>query len=115
MSKVLKPSKKYHSWLQISRKLRGILYSYTDKETTQNIVDQLFMSLNKPRNKKTTISELSCQICNDINPVWYTDNDLWNNAVNNKYHFLCPNCFIKLAERKLQPVWKLSVISKESL
>lgn len=99
---------KYHSWLQISRKLRGILYPYTDSETTQEIVDALFASLNKPKNKRMVANEKSCQVCNDINPVWYAPNELWNSVVKNKYHFLCPNCFIKMAEHKgLEVTWKL--------
>lgn len=107
--------KKYHSWLQISRKLRGILHPYTDEETKQEIVDQLFTSLNKPK-KKPRISELSCQVCNDPNPVWFTLNKLWNNVIKDKYHFVCPNCFIKLAERKgLQPqAWKLTTVNGRS-
>ena len=102
--------KKYHSWLQISRKLRGILYPYTDNQNIQEIVDALFASLNKS-NKPTKPHEYSCQICNDVNPVWFAPNELWNKVVNDKYHFLCPNCFIKLAEKKgLEPTaWKLEV------
>lgn len=101
--------KKYFSWFQISRKLRGILYPYTDKETNQEIVDALFASLNKLP-KKAKLSELSCQLCNDLNPVWYAPNEVWNLVAKDKYHFLCPNCFIRLAERKgIEPTgWKIT-------
>ena len=49
-----------------------------------------------------------CEICGVLNPTWFAENWLWN-KYSNGYHFLCPNCFIKLSEAQgFDPTgWKL--------
>jgi hypothetical protein len=42
--------------------------------------------------------------------VWFTTNELWNEVIGDRWHFVCPNCFISLAEDKVKdifPVWRL--------
>lgn len=51
--------------------------------------------------------ELLCQNCNHKHSIWYAPDDIWNKLVRHgvtiadDYQFLCPNCFIKLYEKKL--------------
>ena len=49
--------------------------------------------------------ELKCQLCQLDYVVWFTDNDLWNTIQEwhrgpdrCTIHFLCPRCFMILAE-----------------
>jgi hypothetical protein len=64
---------------------------------------------NSPKavNGRHAVSESICQLCGGVNPVWFTANDLWNKVAGD-YHFLCPNCFIELANLKKR-VWKISL------
>lgn len=52
--------------------------------------------------------ELLCQLCNQEYSVWFAPNPIWNQVMrypdgreaSEKYHFVCPNCFIKIAEKR---------------
>lgn len=52
------------------------------------------------------IPESVCQICDGVNPVWFAPSPLWNKVMRysdgkdtqERYQFVCPNCFIKEAE-----------------
>ena len=52
--------------------------------------------------------EKICERCNGHNPVWFTDNELWNKHCAD-YIFLCPICFIEIAEANGEKVtgWEL--------
>lgn len=44
--------------------------------------------------------ELMCDCCRKPYVVWFTNNDLWNKYAHyGNFTFLCPTCFIVLAER----------------
>lgn len=51
------------------------------------------------------VRELLCQLCNEEYSVWFAPNAVWNRVMRHpdgresseKYHFVCPNCFIKEA------------------
>lgn len=49
-------------------------------------------------------SEDVCQRCISPNPVWFAPNELWNEVAGD-YNFLCPNCFIELADKKV--AWRV--------
>lgn len=53
--------------------------------------------------EQSEIRELLCQICDRDYPVWFTDDELWNQVCRREnekeIHFLCPTCFARLAER----------------
>jgi len=63
------------------------------------------------------IRELLCMLCGCDYSVWYAPNPLWNKVMRHpdgreaseKYHFVCPNCFIKQAEAigGTPTVWEL--------
>lgn len=46
--------------------------------------------------------ELLCEVCGVDYPVWFAPNPLWNAAVRHDgrddYSFLCPTCFMRLAD-----------------
>lgn len=60
--------RKYHSWVNISKKLRGILYPLTDKQSIQDILDELFNKLNKDHPKCHYRLKRVCE-CGKIKPV----------------------------------------------
>jgi cell division protein FtsB len=45
------------------------------------------------------IGDTVCQQCGGRNPVWFADNDLWNDVAGNREDILCPTCFIVKADR----------------
>ena len=60
--------------------------------------------------------EQICEVCSDVNPVWFAPNDLWNRVMrypdgreaSEAIHFICPNCFIKQAARLgIAPTYEL--------
>lgn len=50
-----------------------------------------------------------CAWCKTLdNPVWFTDNTLWNQVVKSKGDILCVNCFVEKAQEKYEIVsWRL--------
>ncbi len=61
--------------------------------------------------------DLVCQECGGDNPIWFTDNDVWNRVMGGPDQrddpggVLCPPCFIAAAERVHgQRAWKLSFL-----
>lgn len=76
-------------------------------ELRQVIKDKWLVNKNSPKavNGRHAVSESICQLCGGVNPVWFAPNELWNSVAANDYHFLCPNCFIKLADPGL--VWSI--------
>lgn len=60
--------KKYHSWSQISRKLRGVLYPLTDEQSIQDILDELFAKLNKEHPKCYYLPKRVCE-CGKVKPL----------------------------------------------
>jgi hypothetical protein len=53
--------------------------------------------------------ELICQNCQAPHPPWSAENEIWNEVVNDDEHFLCPTCFIRLAEKRgVIGIWRLS-------
>ena len=61
-------------------------------------------------NEKKEKSESVCEWCDGKNLVWTAPNELWNEVIGDSFSFLCPNCFMKLAEAKkiYKPVWTVS-------
>lgn len=43
--------------------------------------------------------EALCMDCGGENVVWFAPNDLWNRVMGSPNGIVCPNCFIKRAER----------------
>jgi hypothetical protein len=39
-----------------------------------------------------------CECCGRPNIVWYAPNELWNRVAAEKFHILCPVCFVRLCE-----------------
>lgn len=58
-----------------------------------------------------------CQRCGGANPVWRTNNALWNEVIGGNPEreapgIVCPTCFMLLAEMRsiaVIPLWHLSV------
>jgi hypothetical protein len=49
-----------------------------------------------------------CQCCGGINPVWFADNEVWNAVFPERTGYVCPNCFINLADPIIPNTgWKL--------
>jgi hypothetical protein len=42
--------------------------------------------------------ECKCDYCGKFHSVWFTDNEIWN-KYSIGYTFLCPTCFILIAEQ----------------
>jgi hypothetical protein len=48
-----------------------------------------------------------CQSCGRPNPVWFTDNDVWNTVMPDD-GILCPTCFMLKADDAMgQPIWSV--------
>jgi len=43
--------------------------------------------------------EYKCQRCGGRNIVWYAENAVWNKVVRERWHILCPLCFVELDEQ----------------
>lgn len=46
------------------------------------------------------VRELLCQRCHREHPVWFAPNDLWNAVAKEGEHFMCPTCFVVVAEAR---------------
>lgn len=68
------------------------------------------------RLRKEIQGDIPCSKCRTHhNPVWFTDNDIWNEVMGeDKAQILCVNCFISRAEKKYNITgWKLLPEFKE--
>jgi hypothetical protein len=43
--------------------------------------------------------ELVCERCGRQHPVWFAPNEIWNRVIRSE-HFLCPTCFVVLADER---------------
>lgn len=50
-----------------------------------------------------------CQDCGNRNPIWYTDNEVWNQVCDpDRGLIICQTCFVIRAHAVgVHPVWKL--------
>jgi hypothetical protein len=58
------------------------------------------VALGKANQNEIQVRELVCQRCDADYPIWYADNDFWNEDAEPDEHFLCPTCFIDQADKK---------------
>jgi hypothetical protein len=49
--------------------------------------------------KKKEKAEGVCEHCQNFYAVWFIDNEIWN-KYHKEYDFLCPTCFMSLAEQQ---------------
>lgn len=57
-------------------------------------------------------SELLCQMCDRQYPVWSVTNEIWNAVAHDGEHFLCPTCFINLADLRgvvSHGIWRMRI------
>lgn len=65
--------------------------------------------MTQPTNER---KELTCQRCSVEHPVWSVTTETWEQVVDSE-HFLCPTCFIVLAEkRRVYGFWRLTLDTK---
>lgn len=65
------------------------------------------------RSGSPPLTEDTCQRCISPNPTWFAPKELWDQVVNatsdygGDYNFLCPNCFIELADPSEKDIWEI--------
>jgi hypothetical protein len=53
--------------------------------------------------------EDTCQRCGGPNVVWFAPNYVWNEVIRDGTNFLCPNCFVVLAELAgTRAIWRVA-------
>lgn len=72
-----------------------------DEETSKLTKEELWERSGSP-----PLGEDTCQRCVSPNPTWFAPNNLWNEVAED-YNFLCPNCFIELANSHKERTWKI--------
>lgn len=52
--------------------------------------------------------ELLCERCGREHAIWFAANEIWNEVVGDSASFLCPNCFMALADERFgQQCWEV--------
>lgn len=63
------------------------------------------------KRRKDAQGDAPCNDCNtENNPIWFTDNVLWNavmDPTDERGRVLCINCFTIRAEKKFKVMWRL--------
>lgn len=76
----------------------------------EKMAERGFVSV-RPRGRAGDEShpENHCHLCSGKNIIWYADNDLWNEVVEDHNLICCPLCFVKLAKKKgIDTAWRIS-------